>query len=138
MIRGFFCLQLFVLLSLFYAPVLPCAESTIPKDFLEDEPVEPNHKGIDPKYLLMKTILVLGGIVGTLYGTAYFIKRMGGGKYSTLSTDGAIRLIEKKHLSPKTAIWLVEVNDQPMVIVDSQNAAAIHPIGKPSKIEDPS
>lgn len=135
MIRGFFRNTFILLFLLFSSPHLTCQEPSIPSDFLEEEVQDQEHKLLDTKALLIKTLLLLGGLVGTLYGAAYFVKRMGGGRYATMTSEGAIRLIEKKHLSSRTSIWLVEVNNQPMVVIDSQNAVAVHAVNQPEKTE---
>mgnify|MGYP006987968536 CR=1 FL=1 len=76
--------------------------------------------------LLLKTVLLLAGLIGLLYGGAYFIKRMSGRHFSSSTKEGEIQLIERKYLSPKTAIWLLEVQGLPIVVVDSQNGVAVH------------
>jgi flagellar biogenesis protein FliO len=132
MVRVFFLL----LLSL-TAPL--SATETVPaeKEFLQEEPMPSVEKQtpLDSKALLIKTALLLAGIVGMLYGAAYFIKRIGGGRYSPSSGEGKIHLVERKYISPKTSVWLLEVENTSVIVVDSQNGVAVQPLSFPRQTD---
>jgi flagellar biogenesis protein FliO len=99
-------------------------EENPPSFFDEENPSQ--HQVIDVRKLFFKTLIMLAGLCGLVVAGGYFLKRISGGKLSSFSTDGAIQLIERKYLSPKTSLWLVEVKNQPLVIIDSQYGVAIH------------
>ena len=99
-------------------------EENPPAFFDEENPSQ--HQVIDVRKLFFKTLIMLAGLCGLVVAGGYFLKRISGGKLSSFSTDGAIQLVERKYLSPKTSLWLVEVKNQPLVIIDSQYGAAIH------------
>ena len=107
------------------------------QNFLQDEnpPVEqeeeetpPHQQVIDVRTLFFKTLLMLIGLCTLVIAGGYFLKRIAGGKLKAFTTDGSIQLIERKYLSPKTALWLVEVKSKPLIVVDSQYGVAIHSI----------
>lgn len=127
MIRVFF-----LVLSLFFctSPLISVDHSPTKEEFLrEEEPTaEEKTTPLDSKTLLIRTVLLLAGLVGMLYGGAYLVRRMGGSRFST-SGEGAIRLVERQFISPKTAVWLLEIQDQTVVVVDGQNGVAIHSLG---------
>ncbi len=98
------------------------------KSFLEDDsestPTTPSNAP-NMTGLLIKTIIILGGLCGIVFAGAHFLRRMGGSQFNSFRTDGSIRLVERKYLSPKTSVWLVEVNNQSFLVVDSQQQTAI-------------
>jgi flagellar biogenesis protein FliO len=76
--------------------------------------------------MLVKTVLLLGGIVGMLLTGSYVIKKVLGGRVDAASSQGTIRLVGRTYLSPKTCLWLVEVQDQHFAIIDSPHGVALH------------
>lgn len=98
-----------------------------PEEYMNEES-PPMHQVSDVRSLFFKTFSLLAGLCGLIIVGGYVLKRVGGPKMGSFGTNGAITLIERKYISPKTAVWLVEVNDQPIVIVDSQNGVAIHAV----------
>jgi flagellar biogenesis protein FliO len=58
-------------------------------------------------------------------GGGWLMKRFGGGRFDSFSKEGSIQLIERKYLSPKTSVWLVEVKNESFVVIDSLNGVAI-------------
>lgn len=123
MVRAFF-LVLFLCASPLQAVEMSAPET----EFFQEEasPVQEKQTPLDSKALLIKTVLLLAGLVGMLYGVAYFIKRISGGRYNASATEGELHLVERKYISPKTAVWLIEVKGFPIVVVDGQNGVAVH------------
>lgn len=123
MVRAFF-----LVLCLCASPLQAAPINTPETEFLQEEETPPQEKRtpLDSKALLIKTVLLLAGLVGMLYGASYFIKRLGGGRYTSSATEGELHLIERKYISPKTAVWLVEVRGFPLIVVDGQNGVAVH------------
>jgi flagellar biogenesis protein FliO len=103
----------------------PSLEERIFEERVNDE--DPAlHQVSDVRALFFKTFGLLAGLCGLVIVGGYALKRIGGPRGSALGAGGAITLIERKYISPKTVVWLVNVNDQPLVVVDSQNGVAIH------------
>jgi len=123
MVRAFF-----LFLLLFSSP-LPAEEKSSPEtEFFQEEssPAQEKQTPFDSKKLLIKTVLLLAGLVGMLYGTAYFVKRMSGGRFTSSATEGEIRLVERKYISPKTSVWLLDIRGLSIVVVEGQNGVAVH------------
>ena len=111
-------------------------EETTPEEISPDEST-PQGQVIDVQHLFFKTVVLLIGICGLVIGGGYFLKRIAGGRLNSFSTDGAIVLLERKYLSPKTSLWIVEVNHQPLVVVDSQYGVAVHSLKETPESSDP-
>ncbi len=129
MLRVFFL----VCSLLFLSSPLPCSEaSQLKEEFLQEEEPAASEKQtpLESKALLIKTVLLLAGIVGMLYGSAYLLRKIGGSRFSPAKGEGAIRLVERQFISPKTSVWLIEIKDQPIVVVDGQNGVAVHSLTK--------
>ncbi len=82
-------------------------------------------KAPDVRSLFYKTVFLLVSVVGVLLGASYFVKRMTGAKLTGMSSEGAIRLLERKYLSPKCSVWLVEIEGQKAVVAENQGGVTI-------------
>jgi flagellar biogenesis protein FliO len=134
MIRVFF-----LILGLLFCTPLPCSETSPTKEeFLQEEESEAPVKQtpLESKTLLIKTVILLAGLVGMLYGGAYLIRRIGGSRFSPQKGSAEIQLIERQFISPKTSVWLIHVQDQPVIVVDSPNGVAVHSLSNPSTEEN--
>jgi flagellar biogenesis protein FliO len=87
-------------------------------------------KSPDIRSLFLKTVLLLVSVVGILLGASYFVKKMTGAKLTGMSSDGTIKLIERKYLSPKCSLWIVEVEGKKMIVVEGQNGVAVQALPK--------
>ena len=87
----------------------------------------PSYQGCDVRGLFFKTLWPLAGLCSLVIAGGYLLKRLGP-KGAAFGSDGAIILVERKYISPKTALWLVKVNGEPLLVVDSQNGVAIQNI----------
>lgn len=83
------------------------------------------------QHFFFKTIGLLAGLCGLIIGGGYFLKRLGGARIGTFGAENNIVLVERKYISPKTALWYVTIKDQPFIIVDSQQGVAIHSCNQP-------
>jgi flagellar biogenesis protein FliO len=106
-----------------------------PEEYLDEE-TAPQRQVIDVRALFFKTLLLLVGLCGLVVAGGYFFKRLTGGRLSSLSTNGEICLIERKYLSPKTSVWLIEARNQSLVVVDSQYGVAVHSLRENPPQED--
>lgn len=127
------------------APQLYSADPSLPtqtEPFLQEETPEqyteeqsaPLHQVSDVRTLFFKTFGLLAGLCGLIIVGGYVLKRLGGQRMGTFGTGGAITLVERKYISPKTCVWLIKVHEEPVVVVDSQNGVAIHSLT--TKISD--
>jgi flagellar biogenesis protein FliO len=137
----FFCPTLFPTTTtpLYAEDVIIDQEEIIPNDdnpetYLEEE--TPHQQVIDVRKLFFKTLLLLIGLCGLVIAGGYLLKRVAGGKLNSFNTNGGIQLVERKYLSPKTSLWLVEVKNKPFVVIDSQHGVAIHSLNEMPSKED--
>jgi flagellar biogenesis protein FliO len=67
----------------------------------------------------LKMILTLLALVVGIIGTVWFMRRLSGGRLSGGSSR-SIKILEKKALSPKTMLYVIEVEGKQTVIAESQ------------------
>ncbi len=69
---------------------------------------------------------VLGMMIGALLLVAWVLKRIMNTRIQQINETSTIRILERRHLAPKSAIYLVEVEGKKIVIAESP--AGIHPL----------
>ena len=115
-----------VLAFLFICCAQPlCGAENPPQLEAFEEEGSPFQQVSDVRGLFFKTLYLVAGLCGLVVVGGFLLKRLGP-KVGSFGNDGAITLVERKYISPKTVVWLVKVNGQPLVVVDSQNGVAIH------------
>jgi flagellar protein FliO/FliZ len=133
--------QKFLLIGLFLLSALVGAQETqespsqaepeqeeIDKSFwLEEEPGE-RPKPIDVQKLFFKTVVLVIFISGAVLAGGWLLKKVTGSKFNTFNTEGAIQILERKYLSPKTSVWLLKVNEKAVVVIESVHGVGIHTI----------
>jgi len=107
-----------------------CAAEHPLEEYLEEESPSFNQVS-DVRSLFFKTFGLLAALCSLIIVGGYVLRRISGAKVGVLGTGGAIDLVERKYISPKTALWLVTINGQPFVVVDGQNGVAIKAIQPP-------
>ncbi len=94
------------------------AQNEMPKEF-SDEIIESIPSPQYQKSFVRMMVLVLVFIV--LVTAAYvFLKKMIKGKYRPSGPSQSIKILEKKVLSPKTMLFLIEVEKEKVLISESQ------------------
>lgn len=88
------------------------ADATLPQQGAPE--ALPSYEGAFLKMILTLLVLIVG-----LIGTVWFLRRMAGGRLGS-GSGRSIRVIEKKPLSPKTMLYLIEVEGKQTVIAESQ------------------
>lgn len=74
----------------------------------------PSYEGAFVKMFLTLLVLVVG-----IIGTVWFLKRLSKGRFGG-SSGTSIVILEKKQLSPKTMLYVVEVEGKQALIAESQ------------------
>ncbi len=122
-------------LSPVYTPVYAQEEVVVEENVFPDADGERSSQRqvMNVRALFFRTLFLLIGLCALVIGGGYLLKRITGGRLSSFSTNGSILLIERKYLSPKSSIWLLEVQGQPIVVVDSQSGVAIHALRESPK-----
>lgn len=67
----------------------------------------------------LKMFLALIGLIVAIFFTVWLLKKLTQGKWSGGSSK-AIKIIEKRPLSPKTMLYIIDVDGQQSVIAESQ------------------
>lgn len=67
----------------------------------------------------LKMILTLLALVVGIIGTVWFMRRLSSGRFGGGSSH-SIKVLEKKALSPKTMLYVIEVEGKQTLIAESQ------------------
>jgi flagellar biogenesis protein FliO len=109
------------------APTLP-NDSTMEKEI----PIFPPEKLIGAPSEQTNTFIkefigmltTLGLIISLMLIVAWFLKRMVNARLEQRNITSAIKITERRTLSPKTALYLLEVYDKTVLIAESQNGVS--------------
>lgn len=67
----------------------------------------------------VKMLVMLAGLIFLVVATFWILRRLGKGKFS-MGSGRAINVIEKRALSPKTMLYVIEVGNKKIMIAESQ------------------
>jgi len=81
------------------------------------DPMEKESDTFQTKFFNM--LLILGLLIGFMVLASLALKRLMKAKITHLNTESGIKLLETRSLSPRTTLYLVEVQDQTFLIADS-------------------
>lgn len=84
-----------------------------------EHPGPPSPDRFYQEFLHMLT--VLGLILLVLLGVTWFLKRMLNVRVQQINATSPIKVIEKRALTPKTAIYVLEIYDKRIAIAESHN-----------------
>ncbi len=96
------------------APAEPNAPLEVP---LTPSPVEmvPGYEGA-----FLKMFLVLIALIVGIFFTVWILKKLSQGRWTQGNQNRSIKIIEKRPLSPKTMLYIIDVDGQQSVIAESQ------------------
>lgn len=83
-------------------------------------PAETMPAPISYEAAFMKMLLCLAGILLLVFFTAWVLRRLSQGRSGFLNGQKAIKVLEKRSLSPKSVLYLIEVEGQKVLISESQ------------------
>lgn len=72
----------------------------------------------------LSMLATLGLIIALILFIAWFLKRMVNAKIEEANLTSSIKIIDKRNLSPKTIIYMIEVNGKGVLVAESQNGVA--------------
>jgi len=109
-------IQLFNFL-LFGADIAPDAVPTEPMTAPVISPIDmvPGYEGAFLKMFLALIALIIG-----IFFTVWLLKKLSQGRWSQGGNNRSIKIIEKRPLSPKTMLYIIDVDGQQSVIAESQ------------------
>lgn len=68
----------------------------------------------------IKTIVVLVGLVVLIILTVWMFKKVSNGRFKSFNYHKSIKVLEKRPLSPKSMLYLVDVRGKEVLIAESQ------------------
>lgn len=68
---------------------------------------------------LTKMLVVVSGLLAVLLAGSWLLKRMLEYKIFTSSSSQRIKLVERKQVSPKTVLYLIQVEDQQILAAET-------------------
>jgi len=105
-------------------PEAPIPDFSPPKD---DEPIFPLHieepnKQTD-KFIVefLNMMATLGIVILLIFIVAWFLKRLMNTRLEQVNATSGIKIAEKRMLSPKSTLYLLEVEDKKILIAESIN-----------------
>ena len=75
-------------------------------------------KGYEGAFL--KMVLTFIALLVGIFFTVWLLKRLSRGHFSNMNANRAIKILEKRALSPKTMLYLVEIGEKQTLIAESQ------------------
>lgn len=90
-------------------PAMPEELQSFPKE------ITPNYE-----FAFAKMILTLVGLLILVFVTYWLFKRMAGGRLSAMNFNRSIKVLEKRPLSSKSILYLVETEGKKILIAESQ------------------
>jgi flagellar biogenesis protein FliO len=103
------------------APLSPSPNNALSPYFPLEVPNQAD-KGNDRFFTeFMNMLATLGFILALILIVAWFVKRMLNTRIQQINTTSPIKIIERRSLTPKTAIYLIEIYDKAIAIAESQN-----------------
>ena len=95
------------------------------------EPAQKLAPAFETAYI--QTVGVLVGLIALIVFTIWMFKRISNGRLRTFNTLKSIKILEKRPLSPKSMLYLIEVSGKHVLISESQlevrNVATIDYLG---------
>lgn len=75
----------------------------------------PNYEGA-----FLKMFLTLGVLLVAIFGAIWLLKRLSNGRLLSRAGSRTIQILERQPLSPKTMLYLIEVEGKKTLIAESQ------------------
>lgn len=91
------------------------------KEEVKKEALEQNRLPV----LVTKMILILGITICIALLVSFLAKKFFAGKLLSLNSNARIRVIERKAISPKASIVIVELDDEELFIAETQNSLTV-------------
>lgn len=73
---------------------------------------------------LINTLATLGLVIALLLIIAWFLKRMVNTRIEKMNVNSRIKIVERRMLSQKSALYLIEVEGTTFLITESQNGSS--------------
>lgn len=92
-----------------------------PMQPLQEEPPVDVHKATESyETAFMKTVIVLVGLLVLVILTIWMFRKISHGRFRGMNMLKSIKILEKRPLSPKSMLYLVEVGGKQVLLAESQ------------------
>ncbi len=68
----------------------------------------------------IKMLVTLVGLIFLVFATFWILRRLGKGKFKMGGAGRAVNIIERRPLSPKTMLYIIEIEGKQILISESQ------------------
>lgn len=100
---------------------------------------ESDHQFPSYKQSLVRMGLALAGLLAVLVVTIWLYKKLTGGKFSGIHASKRIRIIERRPISAKSILYLIECDGKKILVAESQfEMRTLAKIDEPNPEEYPS
>jgi len=124
----FFTRMLCMLLLI--TPTLTCAQERVVPEEATEEPTWEQERisSLDPEELtrtpdfsnqLIQTLTSLGLVVLVMFGLAWALKKVLNQRMVQMNSTSAIKILEQRNLSPKSALYLLEAEGRTVLVGES-------------------
>jgi len=129
-------IRILFILSLIFTPLFADEKAEAPeppKEIVEESPsstflegsflekhLSDKSKAPTYEHAFIKMILTLAGLVALVFFTLWALRKLSSGKIGGFSSQKKIKILEKRPLSPKTAIYLLELDGRQIFVAESQ------------------
>jgi flagellar protein FliO/FliZ len=94
-------------------------EKTTEMHPMEIEVTQPEEK-ISYEYAFIKMILILAALLASIFLSIWLFKRFARMRISNMNPLRNIKILERRPLSPKTMLYLIQISGKHVVISESQ------------------
>ncbi|NBO24719.1 MAG: hypothetical protein EBU93_05755 [Chlamydiae bacterium] len=123
-----------ILASFFFlSPLFPTTVTIDPVPKIEVEQEKEVNLPKNYERVLFKTVMIIVFGVGSIFLLMIVLRRFSAVRFSTLNQQSYFKVLEKRPLSPKTILYLVQVGNQKIMLSESQ--LEIRKIGEIEKKE---
>lgn len=106
-------------------PATPIHNPNIPPGFLEE--IEKNNQQQDTHFMreFFNMLFILGAMVAVLMLLTWFMKRMVSGRLTQLNVASPVKILERRALSNKTTIYIIEIAGKVVALAESHNGVTL-------------
>jgi flagellar biogenesis protein FliO len=112
--------------------VKPPVETPLPPQAEPDAVLD--QPAVSYESAFFKMLLTLGGLILVVFLTIWLLRRLGQGKFGGAGSSRTIHILEKRPLSAKSMLYLVQVGSKQVLISESQfevrRIASVEEIGE--------
>lgn len=111
-----------------HAEAAPAVQQEQPAPSVPTPPVIPDTQpqteldqpAVSYESAFIKMLVTLGGLILLVFLTIWILRRLGQGRFRSLGSQRSIEILEKRPLSPKSMLYIVQIGNKQVLISESQ------------------